>query len=158
MIITVTYRIDADLYRTDTKHDASLTTTEYIYRNDMLIHQQIGKNLGIRINNRFRHVFRQDFSMPNEQYLFKKTYSRSAAKPITKSTFEEKLKRFDTSQTAIEKEIIEEYAYIGKNNAAEEVQIMITEKHGVMTASINFTGAEQHGNFIAPKWLIPPNK
>ncbi len=153
MIITITYGVDADLYRADTKHDVSLTTTEYVYRNEMLVHLQVGKNFGIRLNDRLKQEFKRAPALPGEQFLFKKTYNRDAAKPITQSSFTEKLNSFDMSQTEIKREILEEYRYTGKDSAAYNVQIVITEKDGVMAAVIDFSDTKQYENFIAPTWL-----
>lgn len=159
MIIAVTYHVEKDLYYApETKHDLSLSTTEYMYKNDTLIHLQIGRNLGIRLNNRLRYEFKKEAVLQNEQYLFKKSYNQGRPKATTRSTFEEKLKRFDMSQTVVEREIVEEYTYTNKNNRFDEVQIVITVKEDKMTATIDFKDAEQYENFIAPAWLTRLNE
>ncbi len=154
MIITVTYRIDFDLYRADAKHDISLTTTVYIYRNNILAHLQFGKNFRIRLNNRVQYSFKCDFTVLNDNYMFCKSYNREKVKHMSQSAFEKKLERFDKSQTAIEKEIIEEYAYTGKNSVTDTVKIAIVEKNGATTAEIDFSSDEQFKNFVAPVWLV----
>ena len=83
MIIAITYGVDASLYRADAKHDVSLTTTEYVYRNEMLVHLQVGKNLGIRLDDRIKQEFKRAPALPGEQFLFKKTYNRGEAKPMS---------------------------------------------------------------------------
>lgn len=86
MTVFADYQVDKDLYDIS-EHQISLVTREYIYRNDMLVHLQVGKNLGIRLNNLLNHDFKTDTVFSSEQFLFKKTYSRNKAKPITRSTF-----------------------------------------------------------------------
>ena len=156
MPVVVTYQIDIDIYHDpNTKHDVSLTTTEYICRNDVLVHLQIGKNLGIRLNNLVQYQFKGSMAaLSNEQFMAKKTYGKGKPKPITLSTFEEKRKRFDMSQTAVEQEILEEYSFIDKVGHPGVVQIVITIKGGVMSAVIDFKHSEQYQNFVLPAWLI----
>ena len=157
MTIVVTYRVDIDMYHDpNTKHDISLTTTEYICRNDVLVHLQIGKNLGIRLNNLMQYQFKGGMTaLAHEQFMAKKAYGKGKSKPITRSTFDEKRKRFDMSQTAVEQEILEEYSYIDKAGYPGAVQIAIRIKEGVMSAVIDFKDSEQYQNFTLPMWLIP---
>ena len=157
MTVVATYQVDIDIYHDpDIKHDVSLTTTEYIRGNDVLVHLQMGKNLGIRLNNLTQYQFKGSITaLTNEQFMAKKTYGRGKPKPITRSTFEEKRKRFDMSQTAVEQEILEEYAYIDKAGHPGAVQIVITIKDGVMSAVIDFKDSEQSQSFTPPVWLIP---
>lgn len=158
MTIIVTYLVDKELYYDpDTKHQPLLITTEYKHRNDVLVHLQLGRNLGVRLNNLLSYGFKEDTSFQNNQYLFRKSYSKGKAKPITRSTFEDKMKRFDMAQTVIEREILEDYAYINKSNHSDEVQIVITVKSDTMTAVINFKDGEQYENFISPEWLVNIN-
>ena len=93
-------------------------------------------------------------ALANEQFMAKKTYGKGKPKPITRSTFEEKRKRFDMSQTAVEQEILEEYAYVDKAGHPSTVQIVITATGGTMTAAIDFKDSEQYQNFVLPAWLI----
>jgi len=153
MNIIVTYHVDKDLYD-GSEHRASLVTTEYICRSNILVHLQIGKNLGIRLNNLLSYDFKKDIAVQNEQFLAGKSYNQSKPKPITRSTFEDKMKRFDMSQTVIEREILEEYSYTDRNGHSDEVQIVITAKDDTMTAVIDFKDTEQHSNFICPAWLV----
>lgn len=155
MAIVVTYNVNKDLYYfPDTKHNISLITTEYAYKTDVLINLQIGKNLGIRLNNILSYDFKKDAPLQNEQLMFRKSYqSKDKTKPITRSTYEEKIKRFDMSKTATEQEIVDEYAYVNKCNHSDEVQIVITSRDGIMTAVIEFKDIEQYENFICPEWL-----
>ena len=157
MTIVVTYRVDIDMYHDpNTKHDISLTTTEYICRNDILVHLQMGRNFGIRLNNLMQYQFKGGMAaLANEQFMAKKAYGKGKPKPITRSTFEEKRKRFDMSQTAVEQEILEEYAYIDKDGHLGTVQIAITIKDGAMSAVIDFKDSRQYQNFTPPVWLIP---
>lgn len=154
MAIVTTYQVDKNLYYVpDAKHDISLITTEYTYGNEMLIHLQVGKNLGIRLNNCMHHEIADGTALPSEQFLFKKTYRSGNAKPITRITFDEKLKRFDIDKTSVEKEILQDYSYIGKNGSSDNVQIVIKEKAGTITAAIDFRDIEQYENFIYPMFL-----
>lgn len=157
MTIVVTYRVDIDMYHDpNTKHDISLTTTEYICRNDILVHLQMGRNFGIRLNNLMQYQFKGGMAaLANEQFMAKKAYGKGKPKPITRSTFEEKRKRFDMSQTAVEQEILEEYAYTDKAGHPGAVQIAITIKGGAISAVIDFRNSEQYQNFVRPVWLIP---
>ena len=154
--VVATYRVDIDIYHDpNTKHDISLTTIEYICGNDVLVHLQTGKNLGIRLNNLMQYQFKSGMAaLANEQFMAKKTYGKGKPKLITRSTFEEKRKRFGMSQTALEQEILEEYAYIDKAGHPSTVQIVIKTKDGVMSAVIDFKGSEQYQNFMPPAWLI----
>ena len=156
MPVVVTYRVDINMYRDpNTKHDISLTTTEYICGNDVLVHLQIVKNISIRFNNLMQYQFKGGMAaLPNEQFMAKKAYGKGKLKPITRSTFEEKRKRFDMSQTAVEQEILEEHAYIDKAGHPDAVQIAITIKDGVMSAVISFKDSEQYQNSILPAWLM----
>ena len=157
MTIVVTYRVDIDMYHDpNTKHDISLTTAEYICGNDILVHLQMGRNLGIRLNNMMQYQFKSGMAaLANEQFMAKKTYGKGKPKPITRSTFEEKQKRFDMSQTAVEQEILEEYAYTDKAGHPGAVQIVITIKDGAMSAVIDFKDSRQYQNFTPPVWLMP---
>lgn len=155
MVVAVTYRVDAGLYHSpDIRHEAALVTTEYICGNELLVHLQIGKNLGIRLNNLMRYEFNGDKTLSDEQFMFKKTYRNGKPKPITRSTFEEKQRRFDMNRTTFEQEILEEYAYTDKTGCTSQVQIVVTVKKGTMTAAIDFKDAEQYQNFVSPAWLI----
>lgn len=155
MTITITYRVDKDLYHAaDIKHDISLITTEYKYGNELLVHLLIGKNLGIRLNNRFSDLLpRGGAGIQNEQYLFKKRYNQGTSKLITRSTFDAKISRFDMSQTVIERETLEEYAYTDKNGLPDHVQIVITDKADTTTGTIDFNNVCQYENFPCPVWL-----
>jgi len=153
MNIVVTYHVDKDLYDSS-EHRASLITTEYLHRSDMLVHLQLGKNLGIRLSNLLSYDFKKDIAVQNEQFLAGKSYNKSKPKPITRSTFEDKLSRFDMSQTVTEREILEEYSYTDRNGHSDEVQIVITAKDDTMTAIIDFKDTEQHSIFICPAWLV----
>ena len=155
MTVIITYRVDKDsFYAPETKHNISLTTTEYTYRNDTLVHLQVGRNLGIRLNNMMRYEFKKELDFQNDQFLFKKSYSQSKAKTTTRGTFEEKLKRFDMSQTVVEQEIVVEYAYIDESDRPDEVQIVISIKSDTMIAAIDFKDVEQYQRFICPAWLL----
>jgi hypothetical protein len=156
MVIIFSYHVDKALYFSpDTKHTIELSTTEYTYGNDMLVHLQFGKNLGIRLNNRLRYEFKKDKDFKDEQFFSKKVYNSGKAKPTTQSSFDEKLRRFVMEQTVIEQEILEEYSYTDKNGSPASVQIVIMEKASGMTATIDFKDAEQHKNFVCPVWLTP---
>ena len=120
----------------------------------MLVYLEMGKKYGIRLNNLLRYEFADTVALPDEQFMYKKTYKQGDAKPITSGTFAEKLEQFDMSQTVIEKEILEEYTCIDKDGSADEIQIVIREKDGVMTAEIDFRDVEQFNHFVAPLWLI----
>ena len=156
MVIMISYHVDRALYfLSDTVHTISLSTTEYTYGNEMLVHLQFGKNLGIRLNNRLRYEFKKNNDVKDEQFFFKKIYSGSKAKPTTQNTFDEKLRSFVMEQTVIEQEILEEYGYTDKNGNAASVQIVVMEKASGMTATIDFKDVEQNKNFVCPAWLIP---
>lgn len=154
MTATVTYAVDKDSYAKSEHHVLSVTT-EYTYKSDMLIHLWMEKNLCIRLNNRLRYAFRIHKDLQNEHFFFKKTYNQGKAKPISRSVFEEKQKRFDIGQTVFVQNILEEYAYTGKDGCSEEIQITVEVKEDEMTAEISFKDETQPENFVAPVWLIP---
>lgn len=133
-----------------------LDTTEYTYKCDMLVHLRIGKNLGIRLNTRLRCVFKMDTALQNEQFFAKKHYNQGNSKSITKSTFEEKKKQFDMSETAVTREIVEEYAYTGEDGSPDELQIQVKVDGDEMIAVIDFKDESQLNNLVCPAWLIPP--
>lgn len=153
MSITITYNMNKDLYHTsNTKHDLLLITTKYTHGNELLVHLEIGKKLCVQLSNRLNDLLPE--GIQKEQFLFKKTYHHGDSKLITRSTFDTKISQFDISQTAIEREILQEYTYIDKSNQPDHVQIIITDKAGTATASIDFHDAKQHENFVCPDWLI----
>jgi len=86
--------------------------------------------------------------------MYKKTYKQGDAKPITSSTFGEKIGRFDMDQTVIEKEILEEYTNNRKDGSVEEIQIVVRDNGDTITAEIDFKDTDQYNYFIAPSWLI----
>lgn len=158
MITVVTYSVVKELYyNPDVKHNATLITTEYTYKSNMLVHLQIGRNLGISINNLVSYSFKKDINFENEQFMSKKLYNSSQPKKITQSTFEEKLKGFDMSQTKVEQEILEEYSYTDNGGHSDNVQIVIKVKDEEMVATIDFKSMEQHQNFVCPAWLVRYN-
>jgi hypothetical protein len=156
MVIVASYHVDTALYfSADTKHTIVLSTTEYTYKNDMLVHLQIGKNTAIRINNLLRYEFKANKDFQEEQFLFKKTYNSGNAKPTTQSTFDEKLRGFDMGQTVIEQEILEEYDYTDKNGIPGSVQIVVRGKDMNMTATITLSA--RHGSRQYERGLFLPS-
>lgn len=152
-MIIVPYKVVKDLYYApDATHSVTMTTTEYTYKNNILVHLHIGKNLGIRLNNMLQYEFNK--GIEKDQYFYKKTYHYGKPKVTTHGTFDEKLKRFNASKTTVEKEIVEEYNYIDKNGTHTFVQVAVVVKNDVdMTASIDFKDATQYKNFVCPVWL-----
>lgn len=147
----VSYSVNKDLYNA-TEHQITMTTTEYTYKNNVIVHLHIGKTLGIRLNNILNYELNTNLN--NNQYFMKKAYNKGKAKPTTRGTFEEKLKRFDMNKTTTEKEIVEEYGYVGKDGNHASVQIVVIIKNDTdMTATIDFKTTEQYENFIYPDWL-----
>ncbi|MDR0292978.1 MAG: hypothetical protein LBH95_02355 [Oscillospiraceae bacterium] len=155
MTIVMAYCVCKNLYNDpDTKHDIFMSTTEYICGNNVPTYLYIGKNLSIRLSNRLRYEFNISGAFANEQFMRKKAHGDSKTKPITRSTFEKRLKRFDIRQTAIETEIIEEYSYAGRDGSPDEVKIAIKMKDDAMSATIDFKDIQQFKNFSPPVWLI----
>ena len=153
-MIIISYTVDKDLYYSPgTSHNIVTVTTEYVYKNEMLVRLEINKNLGIRLNNLIQYQFKKDDTLEKEHFFYKKTYHDGKAKKTTRSTFEDKMKRFDMAKTIKEQELLEEYAYTDKNGRRDEVQIVIMVKGDTMTAVIDFKDAEQNINFIPPPWL-----
>lgn len=149
-MITASYKVNKDLYYANT-HTPNLTTTEYTYRNNKLVHLCIGKNLGIRLNNILQYEIGK--SLTNEQFFYGKTYSHAKPKPTTRSTYEQKLMQFDMKQTVVEREIVEEYAYTDKTGRRDTVQIAVTIKTDGITATIDFRDTEQYEKFTCPEWI-----
>lgn len=155
MTIVITYRVDRELfYAPDTKHQITLITTEYMYRSSTLVHLRLGRNLGIRLNNRLRYEFNKDLDFNNNQFMFEKSYNKRKAKVVSRSTFEEKLELFDMNETTIEHGLVEKYTYLNKKGCSDSVQIAIREKGDIMTAVVDFIDVEQYMNFINPIWLL----
>ena len=155
MAILINYGVDKELYENpETPHNITLITMEYFYKNEVLVHLQIGKNLGIRFNNLIRYEFKQEEVLQNEQFLYKKAYDKGNAEAITQQIFEKKYKRFDISKTTVEREILHEYRYTGKNGNTDIVQIAVILKVDNITAFIEFKDAKQYENFIGPAWLV----
>ena len=157
MGVFLNYCVDKDIYHNPgTPHCVTLSTTQYTYKSELLVHLSLGKNLGIIINNLIQYEFGEDEVFESEQFLLKKTHDTGRSKPMTQSIFEDKLKRFDMSQTVKEQEVLEEYRYIDKNGQSDMVRIVVTVKGGSMTAVIDFKDTEQYKNFIKPAWLMQP--
>jgi len=157
MVIIAPYNVDKNLYcAPGTQHMIKMSTTEYIYKQDMLVHLYVGKNLGIRLNNLLRFELNNSTDFQREQFFFKKVYSSGKAKPTTRSTFDEKLSRFDMGQTAIERNILVEYYYTDKSGNPATIDVEIREKDSVMTATIDFKDSEQRRDFVCPAWLTVP--
>ncbi|MDR0325180.1 MAG: hypothetical protein LBI19_03680 [Oscillospiraceae bacterium] len=152
--MTVTYRVDQALYHTsDHQHDISLVTTEYQYGNELLVHLLFGPKNSVRLNDRLDDLLEDGAKILNEYFFYKKTYTPGNAKPVTRSTFEARKRRFDISQTAIEREILEEYTYIDKSGLPCRVKIVMTDNGDTTTAVIDFEDREQYENFSSPAWL-----
>jgi hypothetical protein len=100
-----------------------------------------------------RHEFKKDADLQNQQFFYKKTYDSGSAKPVTQSTFNEKLKHFDLGQTIIEQEIVGEYSYTDQTGKPDSVQIVVRERNLRLTATIDFKDAVQHERFACPAWL-----
>ena len=155
MAVLITYQVDKELYyKPDTPHSITLITTEYSYKNEILVHLWIGKNIGIKISNLIQEEFENIANFHSEQFFFKKSYNEGRAKPTTRSTFEDKIKRFDTNQTATLYEVLEEYRYIGKDGQPDMVQIPVTITGVSVTVVICFKDTAQHENFVKPAWLV----
>ena len=158
MIIVASYCVDKEIYENScTPHNATMVTTEYTHRNDVLVHLLIGKNLGIRLNNLLQCESRKGKDIQNEHFLIKKSYGTGKPKPTTRSTFEDKLKRFDMDKTVKMREILEEYGYTGKNGKSDTAQIVVIIKDETMIATIDFNDPDHYENFIEPTWLIRPD-
>ena len=154
-MIIVNYLVDKELhYNSDTPHNIELITTEYLYKNDILAYLQTGKNISLKINDFIQEHFNKRPDFPSEQYFIKKSYGKGKIKSMTRSTFEEKLKKFDMSKTVVEREFLEKYVYTDKTGKTDSVQIIITAKASGMTAVIDFKDAEQNINFVRPEWLV----
>lgn len=156
--MVATYNVIKELYyNADTKHNATLITTEYTYKNTLLVHLLIGRNLGISINNMLSYHTKKEVNFQNEQFFTKKTYSSRKPKPITCSTFDEKLKGFNMSNTLMEQEILEEYSYTDNAGHTDTIQIVIRIKNDIMSATVDFKDSEQYQNFVCPVWLVRLN-
>jgi hypothetical protein len=159
MTIIVTYQVDAELYNNPaTPHRISMTTTEHICGNDVLAPLQFGKDFAARINDAVLSNFSKSKKLPKEQFFAKKTYSRDNSTVITRSTFERKLKQFGKDETFMTQEILVEHQIEDKSGPSSVVQIVVKVKNDTMTAIVDFKDVEQHKNFIAPAWLIPPTE
>lgn len=152
-MIIVFYKVSKDLYyATDTVHHTVMITTEYTYKNSKLAYLRMGRNLEIRLNNVLQYEFKK--SINPEQFFYCKTYNRKI-KPITRDTFEHKLKQFDMPRTVIEQEIVEDYDYTDKKGKPGTVQIAIMVNESGMTATIDFKDAMQCADFVHPAWILP---
>jgi hypothetical protein len=154
MTIAVTYRVDDALYF-DSEHDVSLETTEYAYGGDLLVHMWIGKSIGSCLGERLEKIFTVNMDVESDQFFQKSASHNGIAQLTTRDLFEEKLQRFDKSQTVVEKEILEEYAYVGKDGRPGSVRISVKSKGGRMTAVIYFADTEHLYHFVSPAWLKP---
>lgn len=153
MIISITYKVNQALYHSsNVTHDITLITTEYQYGNELLVHLQIGKNLNIRLNNCLDALLPQ--GIQKEQFLFKKKYNPGDTKLITRSTFNAKISQFVTRQTAIKREILEEYAYTNMYGLPDRVHIVMTHREDTTVATIDFEDVKQYKSFIYPEWLV----
>ena len=155
MAILIDYLVDEKVYYNPaTKHRALLITSEYKYKNDVLVHLQFNSDLNTRLNNILEFESKKETVLSGDQFFSKKTYNQGKTKQITRESFGEKIKRFDVNQTVLEQEILEEYSYTDKNNRLDTVQIAVTEKDNKITAVIDFKDIEQYEYFVCPEWLL----
>ena len=155
MDLIFTYQIIKDkYYSSDTKHTISLITTEYTYKNNILVHLQLNSGFHLHTANILTDKLNKNIKLGKEIFMTKKNYKHSTVKNINKNRFNTMLGQFDISQTAIEQEILEEYGYIDKNNCSDSVQITTTIKNDILFATINFKNKNQHDSFVPPRWLI----
>ena len=155
MAIIVNYGVDKDLYYAPkTNHNILLITTEYFCGNNILVHLEQSGNLNFRLNKLLNYVSKKDTDFSKDHFFQKKSYSRKDAKPITKSTFEEKMKRYDANKITAEQEILEEYGYTDKTGSFNKAQISISIKKESITAVIDFKDLEHYENFVCPAWLV----
>ena len=153
--VIVNYIVDKNIYYgSQTKHSILLITTEYIRGNTVLAHVEQGVNLNIRVNNLLDYVLNKTSGLKKEHFFVKKSYNQGKAKAITRSTFEETLKRLDMSRTVIEQEILEDYDYTDKTGTSGKVQIAVSVKKDAVTAVIDFKDVKQYENFICPEWFV----
>jgi hypothetical protein len=115
----------------------------------------MSENIGASISERINSILNSDITLQNEYCIYRKAGLLKGA-IIPRGAFKDGIKRFDKSQTAVVREIIEKYTYIGKNDRQDEVHIIITVKGGRIPAVIDFRDKEQHGCFTAPAWLTEP--
>ncbi|MCL1806163.1 MAG: hypothetical protein FWG31_00500 [Oscillospiraceae bacterium] len=153
-MVTVVYHVDKQCYdHAETKHNISITTTEYACGDQAVAHIQMSENTGVSISGRINSILKSCITLQNEYYICRKT-GFAAGSVISRELFEEHLIRFDKKKTAVVREIVETYAYTGQNGRQDEAQIIITMKGGRMTAVIDFRDEEQYGCFAAPSWLL----
>lgn len=154
MVIAVTYHVDTDLYFASAAgHAVALSTTEYTYKSDILVHLRAGNKTAVHVNHLLRNEFKTGGQYQGEQFFAKKIYGADDAKPIARSAFNEKLRSFDMGRTVIEREILEEYAYTDEKGNHDTVRIELRGKGLEMTAVIEFKDTGQHRNFVCPAWL-----
>jgi hypothetical protein len=154
MAIIIHYFIDKNIYfDAQTEHNISLVTTEYICGSNILVHSEQGGNLNVRLKNLLDYTLNKDSAINKDNFFIKKTYSKEKARPITQSTFEDRLKRFNADKTVIEQEILDEYGYTDKTGKLDKVQITVLIKSGRTLGVIDFKDAGQLENFVYPAWL-----
>jgi hypothetical protein len=138
----------------ESKFKAVLMTTEYTHENDVLIHQHLGDNQVVRLNNLLNYSFKGNINYEKEQFFAKKTYKQDKQRKITKSSFEAKLEQFSISKTFVTQEIVIDYPYTGKSGKFSEVQIVINIRGEETTSYIDFIDPAQYVDFVCPDWLV----
>ena len=158
MSVAVTCRVDELLYaRPDAKHNIAATTREYTYKDETLIHMWFSNDISVCISGLINSALHRDIALGNEHFIIKKTDGPAKGAVCSRGVFFEKAKRLDMSQTSTVLEIVESYSYTDRKGRPDEVQFIITDKDGAMTAVIVFMDAEHCENFIGPPWLIFQN-
>ncbi|MDR0326259.1 MAG: hypothetical protein LBI19_09220 [Oscillospiraceae bacterium] len=156
-MVTAAYFIDTALYdHPDTRHNVSIITKEYTYKEETLAHMRLCESIGTGIEYLINTMLIGDVEIKNEYFIVKNTYDPAKWSVHSRDVFDEKMKRFDLSQTALAWEIVEMYAYIDKKGCHDEVKIVIMRKEEVMTAVIDFKDEAQCADFTCPPWLMDP--
>jgi len=155
MAIVISYSVDTDLYNPSELGSSTLiSTTEYMYNNETIIHVLLGEKARSHLSNRLSNEIGNNRTLQTEQFFIKKNVMQSKAMPSTRSSFEKRMRAFDMNRTAVSQEIVEELNYCDKNQHSETVSVVILIKNERAIATIDFKDSKQFANFIRPDWLL----
>ena len=147
------FSVDTEKYDLD-YHEILLSTTEYIYRNTILVMQTISRGLNCRVHQSLQKVGIED--SPDQVLYYLSGSSDSKCVQISRSDFNNKLNEFRHKDFVTVKEVCEQYNYLDKDGNPASAFIAIERKNNeAAMAKIEFNSSAESENFVLPEWLSP---
>jgi len=145
----ITYQVNEHLYF-DTEHKILLSTTEYKQKDETIACLQMNGELFSVFNGIVKDQCSGAELRP-EEFIY--TGAKGKAR-IDRRQFEEMAERFKAGGSTAEREILEEYAYTGKDGQTGSQRIVVRMQSGEMTVEIEFGDVKEFENFVFPDWVI----